>query len=524
MPTAIVELTFSQSCTIAADGKRARRAVRIAVVALAVTVCVWFVTVSTFMLAYTQTRHQPLVRSYKQFSWQLSRMLGRSSLRNLQPLTTSPPWPEMKNEELVAENCSFKSKFLRMPSSREFSMTPGGAKAFLDSLLRRQARVQRCMQLGHTPWRTIVHQCLPAMNCGGLGDRLRGSAMALLVAAITSRALFIDHQKPAGTALETYLEPRSEDVDWRLSSMSGRARTMVRSAVRKSDIDTPGSGGCMVFARHWTGLYNRAAIHWNTNIPPVKLCVAMLVKEYFVLEGRAAANLVLTIAEKDLTRLPLRRLFKPTALVRSGLSAMIGTVFSGEEASARQNGGKTLLSLPADCTLCFHIRTGRNIGTSAVIDPLLTENIGDFARCGEMVANHFMSPGECKPGSERKWLVVTDNYQTDAILSALKNHSGTADVITTSSLGPLVHLDRYAPKQLANTSELLAGVLHAFIDFHLLQECRHIIRSPSQFSLMAILSGDALDKDLRHYTVPHNRPCVLTDLDRHLYPDDERSM
>ena len=114
-----------------------------------------------------------------------------------------------------------------LPAAAAFEQSPDGAVEFVRALLNRQAHLQSCMAAGLRPFRAVIHHCVPQMVCGGIGERLRGIAMALYVAASTNRALFVDHRKPRGTRLETYLEPNGA-VNWTVSTLPVNLQAKLR--------------------------------------------------------------------------------------------------------------------------------------------------------------------------------------------------------------------------------------------------------------------------------------------------------
>ena len=389
---------------------------------------------------------------------------------------------------------------LQQPRLADFPESAPGAKAFLKALLTRQAILQRCMLLEVIPLRALVHLCLPHINCGGLGDRLRGAALALIISAITGRAFFIDHRKPSSTELSTYLEP-SGAIDWRLSSLPKTAVSSMRKTMTfQSQVDKL-AGGCSTWARKWYNMTATAVVGLGTNIPPTRACVA----EFFnALLGQEAFSFISQIQEFHLTKLSLGHLFKPTALVKWYLFGLLAKLF--KDRGERQ--------FKAECTICFHIRTGKNMGTDHKVDVVHSANFDDFGRCGAMVESRFLR--HQKSCSSKSWLVVTDHGNVSSLLKLLSAFSKNTPLITTSSSQLLIHIDRASKLQTRNKEKLNRALLHVFAEFHLLQQCRFLVMSPSMFSLTATLSG-LVDDDAVRYIVPYRSECSLLELSQPVY-------
>ena len=440
----------------------------------------------------------------------LVRPLPRPGPRPLSLSGSSPPSPtttKMRPEMTSKTDDTCRVALRTVPSATAFAQDANGAKAFVAALLERQAALQRCMTVQSTlPLRALVHRCLSGMLCGGLGDRLRGTSLALIIAAITDRALFIDHEKPPGASLQTYLEPSGE-VNWLMSSLSETTLEWIsKHMTSRSHIDrTP--GGCSVWGREWISLKPKAVVGLSSNIPPTRICVRKLFR---TLLGEAAFALVSKINEFELTKLALYRLYKPTALVKNRFSNMLAKLTAS---SSKQT------TLDPDCTICFHIRTGKNVGAERAVDDVMSQNFQDFGKCGALVEKQRAKSKKC---TSTMWLIATDLGVSPALFRILSPYSKNATLLSTRVLGPAFQVDRYTAGQAKTKEQVQESVLRVMTDFHLLQSCRFLVRSPSQFSLMATLSGPVGDDGVR-YTVPHTSGCNPSSLNEHMYPIDERS-
>ena len=400
-------------------------------------------------------------------------------------------------------NSTCRDALRNVPRASTFSQDADGAKAFLVALLDRQAVLQRCMAFDSLALRALVHRCMPDMLCGGLGDRVRGTVLALIIAAITDRSLFIDHRKPLGTSLETYLEPSGE-VNWLMSSLPDAVLRWIGEKMNaRKHLNKP-RRGCAVWAKEWKRLNSNAVVGLQSNIAPTLLCVKKL---FYAHLGEAALALVSEIKEYELTKLALHRLYKPTVLVKMHLSEMLAQL------SANVKNPR----FDADCAICFHIRTGKNVGAGKAIDPVLSQNFEDFGRCGVLVEKQRAKAKSC---TSTAWYVVTDHGNTTSLFKTLSPYSKNASLITTSAFGSAYHIDRFTHQQSQTQHQVRASLLHLFTDFHLLQKCRFLVRSNSMFSLTATLSGPVGDEGVR-YTVPHKSGCTPTSLNEHVFIPDE---
>ena len=415
------------------------------------------------------------------------------------------PNPRRLTDAAQGRTNSCRNALLFAPRVADFPGSPRGAKSYVKALLERQVVLQRCMAAEIIPERVLVHRCLPHLTCGGLGDRLRGSALALIIAAITNRALFIEHKKPAGTQLTTYLEP-SGHIDWRLSSLSSDTVSSMGNRMNSHSAINSVQGGCSAWAKTWQKLMSTDVVGLESNIPPTRICVAKL---FQTLLGPEAFSLVSKIHEYELTELSLHQLYKPTFLVKEHVSGLLAKLHRKEDERR----------LNTDCTICFHIRTGKNMGTGQTVDLVYNQNFEDFGKCGEMVQSKFVDQKSC---SAKRWFVVTDYGNVSSLLTRLSVFSKTASLVTTSSNSLIIHVDRPVQSQMESKERLDRSLLHVFSEFHLLQQCRFLVMSPSQFSLMATLSGSAGDTAVR-FTVPYKSGCSPTSLNQHVYPIDEKA-
>ena len=400
-----------------------------------------------------------------------------------------------------------------LPSPDSYPATRQGARQFVQDLLARQRFLQRCMVAGLRPWRTIVHSCKDPTprRCGGLADRLRGAIVALFIAALTDRALFIEHNRPSGVNLETYVEP-PDWLDWRLSSLPNDVKQTVQNAERVLHTDTfRYTHGCPGLAEFW--VQNASAtthLLWQSNFPPLPGCISPLLQRVYATPntcGEKASWLVMQVERSFVVRTTMIKLFRTTKLVRKAYSKLLSDLFH----QSRQ-------SLPK-CTICFHIRSGKNVGSERFFDTKkLSTNYEDFGRCGQRVQNTFLDEKQC-PSSMITWLVVSDNSDGRSLINSLKTFANNARINTTLSMGTTVHLDRYWPIQ--DNKTIKSASLHVFVDFHLLQQCRYLIQSPSGFSMLATISGPRPDEVVR-FVVPTHSHCYPMNLDKKLFKTDQK--
>ena len=418
--------------------------------------------------------------------------------------------------EPMSKICQNSSLFLRMPRPEKYFDEAQGAKSFLKDLLERQANVQWCMMSGLLPLRAVVHECLPEMSCGGLGDRLQGITFALIVASVTDRALFIDHRRP--DKLEKYLQP-SGKVDWLLSSLPQKtAERVMNHAFDKWNIDHA-SGGCRELVEDWKHLANTTTVRWKTNLPPVRACVTDLFTTLIKEHGKKAALLLRKLEEHELFAMPMHHLFKPTSIVERATARFVKRTWG----QFRENSAR----IWPECTVCFHIRTGGRMGTNVNIDKEVHQymnlNFEDFGQCGRMVEQtHWVH--RC-PG-RRMWLVVSDSSDEAPMLKRLSSFSNGSRVISTRSMGRVLHIDRFVAEQMRNDSLFGESLLRVFVDFNLLRQCRYLVKSESFFSLAATFFHSGPEGAL-HWTVPGGGRCAPTKLNikdmlpgkfRHFFP------
>ena len=393
---------------------------------------------------------------------------------------------------------------LRPLAPAQYEDTPAGGRQFLDDLVDRQRVLQRCMLLGFRPWRTIRHVCTESMGCGGMADRLRASLHAFFVAALTDRALVVQHHKPPVVHLEDYLEPAGW-IDWRIDSLPSDAQHLVTYSKLHSHIDTF-PGGCRGLAWFWAELtISVAHLSWNSNIPPLPRCICYLAESVFKMgHGQRAHKLLAHNDRLTLTRTALTKLYRFSPLLKEAYSGLIKQIVPD--------------SFLPKCTVCFHIRSGKNVGRKDFVDSQrLNTNYDDFGRCGKLVSNTYLRPANCTP-SITTWLLVMDNNDVPSVMSALQKHASNRTTIrTTASASPIAHLDKYIFTQ---TQELKAAGLHAFVDFHLIQQCRYVVQSPSGFSMLSSIMAPEPNSVIRH-VVPVDRPCEPMDLNRWLFVKDE---
>ena len=270
------------------------------------------------------------------------------------------------NEQDLSEHLTFSED--AQPEKYMYFDKAQGPKSFLKDLLEGQDNLQQCMLSRLLPLRAVVHECLPKMSCGGLADRLQGITLALIVASVTDRALFIDHRRP--DKLEKCLQP-SGKVNWLLSSLPQKtAERVMKHSVNKWNIDHV-SGGCRELVEDWKHLANTATVRWKTNLPPVRACVtdffATLIEEHGEKAALLLGKLEDSTQEYELFAMPMHHLFKPTSIVERATARFVKKPWG--------QFGENSARIWPECTVCFHIRTGGRMGTNFTIDKGVQQNL-----------------------------------------------------------------------------------------------------------------------------------------------------
>ena len=208
-------------------------------------------------------------------------------------------------------------------------------------------------------------------------------------------------------------------------------------------------------------------------------------------------------------RLAYRQLFQPAAPVKKAASQFVENI-----GSVLHNGTRHY----SNCTVCFHVRTGEKVGAPVPVDFTRNHNFAEFGRCGQMVEDYHFKRKSCK--AHPIWLVLSDLEDNKRLVESLSVYSPHARIETTSSLGPMIHIDRFHPDQRRDRAALDAALLRSFTDFVLLQHCQYLVHSTSMFSLLASVTG-ASSQSVMRYSVPLQAGCSMTAVDQDLYPEDE---
>ena len=292
------------------------------------------------------------------------------------------------------------------------SLKPAADESEFVSALDAHAEWQSSMGSGSSEFDAVVYACTAEMICGGMVDRFEGILVTYIWAVTTGKAFYIQYCKPG--RLENYYMPNK--LDWRMETLSEPRRLLVdqsqRVFIRRHTED---GKECDVLIKRLVALSADPVVRVTTN--HARSCVNRLLVDFF---GRSTLNFSSTA---NIMSYLFERLFRPAPGLLAAADAFVQTT-----------------SFDPHKAMCFHVRYGGIHVNHKRYEHIRYNDLDVFRQCA-IIALDVLEQRRIPMAA---WLVASDDSEALSVVKGKLSSISGMPVFDTSSVGPDLHVDKYA--------------------------------------------------------------------------------